>query len=52
MMCLFQTARQTIEEDIGVAEKMNYTYAAKIVRGAYMDQERSLSKEQNYEGLH
>lgn len=39
-----------MEEDLATARAMGYCYGAKIVRGAYMDQERRLARQHRYEG--
>ena len=46
----WQSARTTMEEELATARAMGYCYGAKIVRGAYMDQERTLAKQHHYEG--
>ena len=46
----WQSARTTMEEELATAQAMGYCYGAKIVRGAYMDQERTLAKQHHYEG--
>ena len=38
-----------MQEDLARAEKQGYIFAAKLVRGAYMEQERRLAREQGYE---
>ena len=39
----------SLKHDLAQAEKCNYIFAAKLVRGAYMDQERQLAREHGYE---
>ena len=39
-----------MEEELATARAMGYCYGAKIVRGAYMDLERTLAKQHHYEG--
>jgi proline dehydrogenase len=34
---------------LALAEKYNYIFAAKLVRGAYMEQERRLAREYKYD---
>ena len=38
-----------LKRDLALAEKYNYIFAAKLVRGAYMEQERRLAQENSYE---
>jgi len=38
-----------LKHDLNQAEKYNYIFAAKLVRGAYMEQERRLAREHGYE---
>lgn len=39
----------SLKHDLAQAEKYNYVFAAKLVRGAYMEQERRLAQEHGYE---
>jgi proline dehydrogenase len=39
----------SLKNDIAQAEKYNYIFAAKLVRGAYMEQERQLARQHGYE---
>ena len=39
----------SLKFDLNLAEKGNYTFAAKLVRGAYMEQERRLAQELGYD---
>ena len=38
-----------LKNDLAQSEKQNYLFAAKLVRGAYMEQERRLAREQGHE---
>lgn len=38
-----------LKNDLALAEENNYIFAAKLVRGAYMVQERRLAREGGYE---
>lgn len=39
----------SLKNDLVQSEKCDYVFAAKLVRGAYMEQERRLAREQDYE---
>ena len=39
----------SLKHDLNQAEKYNYIFAAKLVRGAYIEQERQLAREHGYE---
>jgi len=39
----------SLKDDLALAEKYNYIFAAKLVRGAYIEQERRLAREHGYE---
>jgi proline dehydrogenase len=39
----------SLKHDLALAEKYNYIFAAKLVRGAYLEQERRLARELGYE---
>ena len=39
----------SLKNDLAQSEKCDYVFAAKLVRGAYMEQERRLAREQDYE---
>ncbi len=41
----------SLKHDLNQAEKYNYIFAAKLVRGAYIEQERQLAREHGYEDL-
>ncbi|CAF0747211.1 unnamed protein product [Adineta steineri] len=47
--CYLKETSNFLERDLIQAEKYNYIFAAKLVRGAYMDQERRLAQERGYE---
>lgn len=38
-----------MKEDLAQSKQQNYIFAAKLVRGAYMEQERRLAREKSYE---
>lgn len=38
-----------MKEDLVQSKEQNYIFAAKLVRGAYMEQERRLAREKDYE---
>ena len=44
-----QETLSSLKEDLSQAEKYKYIFAAKLVRGAYMEQERRLARERGYE---
>ncbi|XP_006818452.1 hydroxyproline dehydrogenase-like [Saccoglossus kowalevskii] len=44
-----KAARTNINRDIGMAEKLGFTFGVKLVRGAYIDRERERSKQMGYE---
>lgn len=44
-----QETLDCLRHDLALAEKEKYIFAAKLVRGAYMDQERRLAREQGYD---
>ena len=44
-----KSAFNTLKEDIESAKKDNYFFGAKLVRGAYIDQERQRAKDMGYE---
>jgi proline dehydrogenase len=39
----------SLKNDLAQSAKQNYIFAAKLVRGAYMEQERRLAREHAYE---
>ncbi|CAF4141385.1 unnamed protein product [Rotaria socialis] len=47
--CYLKDALNSLTHDLVVAEKYNYIFAAKLVRGAYMEQENRLARENAYE---
>ncbi|CAF1286958.1 unnamed protein product [Rotaria magnacalcarata] len=49
--CYLKDALNSLTHDLAVAEKYNYIFAAKLVRGAYMEQENRLARENAYESL-
>ena len=44
-----QNALDSLRHDLALTEKYNYIFAAKLVRGAYMEQEHRLAREYGYE---
>ncbi|CAF1543467.1 unnamed protein product [Rotaria magnacalcarata] len=47
--CYLKETLASVKHDLSQAEHHNYTFAAKLVRGAYMEQERRLAQEYGYE---
>ncbi|CAF2748889.1 unnamed protein product [Rotaria sp. Silwood2] len=47
--CYLKDALNCLKHDLALAEKENYIFAAKLVRGAYMEQENRLAREYGYE---
>jgi len=47
--CYLKETAKNLKADLAQAEKYNYVFAAKLVRGAYMEQERRLAREYGYE---
>ncbi|CAF2584732.1 unnamed protein product [Rotaria sp. Silwood2] len=47
--CYLKEALTSVRHDLAQAEKYNYVFAAKLVRGAYMDRERQLAQQYGYE---
>ncbi|CAF0933333.1 unnamed protein product [Adineta ricciae] len=47
--CYLKETLICLKRDLALAEKYNYIFAAKLVRGAYMEQERRLARENSYE---
>ena len=45
-----QSSYQTLRMEHADAKRNNYIYAVKVVRGAYIDEERRLAQEKGYEG--
>ena len=43
-----KNAFDTLKEDIDLSTKENFYFGAKLVRGAYMEQERQRAQEMNY----
>ena len=39
----------TLKVNLTIAQKWNYVFVAKLVRGAYIEQERRLAREKGYE---
>ncbi|CAF1316198.1 unnamed protein product [Adineta steineri] len=47
--CYLKETLDCLKHDLAFAEKYNYIFAAKLVRGAYMEQERRLAQEHGYD---
>ncbi|CAF1041000.1 unnamed protein product [Rotaria sp. Silwood1] len=47
--CYLKETFTSVRHDLAQAEKYNYVFAAKLVRGAYMEQERQLAQQYKYE---
>ncbi|CAF1215173.1 unnamed protein product [Rotaria sordida] len=47
--CYLKDTLDSLKHDLTLAEKYNYIFAAKLVRGAYMEQENRLAQEYGYE---
>ncbi|CAF1080901.1 unnamed protein product [Rotaria sordida] len=47
--CYLKETLASVKHDLAQAEKYNYIFAAKLVRGAYMEQERRLAQQYGYE---
>ena len=47
--CYLKAALTTISSELAVVEGFGRSFGAKIVRGAYMDKERKLARERDYE---
>ncbi|CAF0731856.1 unnamed protein product [Rotaria sp. Silwood1] len=47
--CYLKDTLNSLKYDLALAEKYNYIFAAKLVRGAYMEQENRLAREYGYE---
>lgn len=47
--CYLKETAKSLKADLAQAEKYDYVFAAKLVRGAYMEQERRLAREYGYE---
>ena len=47
--CYLRTAYQSVLSDLEYGESRGFIYGLKLVRGAYMDQERTRSRELSYE---
>ena len=43
-----QKAEATLKMDLALAEQAGFMYGVKVVRGAYMEQERALAREKDY----
>lgn len=46
---MLQETLQIIRSDLALAEREDFVFAAKLVRGAYLEQERRLAEEHGYD---
>lgn len=46
--CYLKSAYESLRNDLAVAKRDNFFFGAKLVRGAYMDQERALAAKHGY----
>ncbi len=47
--CYLKRTTKIIELEVATARKLNYNLGIKLIRGAYMNEERQVAKEMGYE---